>query len=45
VPQMYNARRYRCDLGPYPRLQAISAHLESLPEFARAAPEVQPGAE
>ncbi|HLY51442.1 MAG TPA: maleylacetoacetate isomerase, partial [Steroidobacteraceae bacterium] len=42
VPQMYNARRYRCDLGPYPRLQAISGHLESLPEFARAAPEAQP---
>jgi maleylpyruvate isomerase len=42
VPQMYNARRYRCDLAPYPRLQAISGHLESLPEFARAAPEAQP---
>lgn len=42
VPQMYNARRYGCDLAPYPRLRAISAHLESLPEFARAAPEAQP---
>ncbi|HVP34697.1 MAG TPA: maleylacetoacetate isomerase [Steroidobacteraceae bacterium] len=39
VPQMYNARRYRCDLAPYPTLCAISAHLEALPEFARAAPE------
>jgi maleylpyruvate isomerase len=39
VPQMYNARRYQCDLTPYPTLCSISAHLETLPEFARAAPE------
>ena len=39
VPQMYNARRYRCDLTPYPQLRGICAHLETLPEFARAAPE------
>jgi maleylacetoacetate isomerase len=39
VPQMYNARRYQCDLTPYPTLRAISSHLETLPEFARAAPE------
>jgi len=39
VPQMYNARRYQCDLTPYPTLGAICAHLETLPEFARAAPE------
>ena len=39
VPQMYNARRYHCDVGPYPRLRAICTFLESLAEFARAAPE------
>jgi maleylacetoacetate isomerase len=39
VPQMYNARRYQCDLAPYPTLRTICAHLESLPAFARAAPE------
>jgi maleylacetoacetate isomerase len=39
VPQMYNARRYHCDLAPYPTLRRICAHLETLPEFARAAPE------
>jgi maleylacetoacetate isomerase len=39
VPQMYNARRFHCDLAPYPRLRAICAHLESLPAFARAVPE------
>jgi maleylacetoacetate isomerase len=42
VPQMYNARRYQCDLAPYPTLRAISAHLEALPAFARAAPAAQP---
>lgn len=41
VPQMYNARRFKCDLDPYPTLRAICAHLESLPAFAEAAPEAQ----
>ena len=44
VPQMYNARRYKVDVQPYPRLRAVCAHLESLPAFARAAPEAQPDA-
>jgi maleylpyruvate isomerase len=44
VPQMYNARRFKCDLAPYPTLRAICAHLESLPAFAKAAPEAQPDA-
>ena len=44
VPQMYNARRFKCDLTPYPTLQGICAHLESLPAFAKAAPEAQPDA-
>jgi maleylacetoacetate isomerase len=44
VPQMYNARRFGCDLAPYPRLNEISAHLEWLPAFAKAAPETQPDA-
>jgi maleylacetoacetate isomerase len=38
VPQMFNARRFKCDLERYPTLRAISAHLESLPAFAKAAP-------
>ena len=45
VPQVYNARRFRCDLSPYPTLVAISTHLESLPAFAAARPEAQPDAE
>jgi maleylacetoacetate isomerase len=44
VPQMYNARRFQCDLAPYPTLTAICSHLESLPAFARAVPEAQPDA-
>jgi maleylacetoacetate isomerase len=44
VPQMFNARRYNCDVTAYPTLRAICAHLESLPAFAQAAPEVQPDA-
>jgi maleylacetoacetate isomerase len=39
VPQMFNARRFKCDLDPYPTLRAISAHVESLPAFAKAAPQ------
>jgi len=44
VPQMANARRFRCDIEPFPALRAICAHLESLPAFAQAAPDVQPDA-
>jgi maleylacetoacetate isomerase len=45
VPQVYNARRAQLDLTPYPRLAAITQHLESLPAFAAARPESQPDAE
>jgi maleylacetoacetate isomerase len=38
VPQMFNARRFKCDTAPYPTLRAICAHLESLAPFAAAAP-------
>ena len=44
VPQMFNARRFKTDLTPFPTLAGISAHLESLPAFAAARPEVQPDA-
>jgi maleylacetoacetate isomerase len=44
APQMYNARRFNCDLTPFPTLVAINAHLESLPAFDAARPEVQPDA-
>jgi len=44
VPQMANARRFSCDLEPFPTLRAVCAHLESLPAFAQAAPQAQPDA-
>jgi maleylacetoacetate isomerase/maleylpyruvate isomerase len=44
VPQMFNAHRFKCNVEPFPILRAICAHLEMLPEFARAAPGAQPDA-
>ncbi|MCW3783097.1 maleylacetoacetate isomerase [Defluviimonas salinarum] len=44
VAQIYNARRWGLDLGPYPRLAAIDAAARALPAFAKAAPEAQPDA-
>ncbi len=44
VPQVYNARRYECDLGPYPRIRAIDEACRELPAFHAAAPEQQPDA-
>lgn len=45
VPQIYNARRFSCDLAPYPTLVKIADGLRAEPAFARAAPENQPDAE
>jgi maleylpyruvate isomerase len=45
VPQMGNARRFKCDLTPFPTLVRISTHLAQLPAFAAARPEAQPDAE
>jgi len=44
LPQMFNARRFKCDVEPFPTLRAISGHLETVPAFARAAPDAQPDA-
>ncbi len=45
VPQVYNARRFGCDLTPYPTLIAVDGHLNTLPAFAASKPESQPDAE
>lgn len=45
LPQMVNARRFKVDVTPFPRLNAICAHLETLPEFIAARPDQQPDAE
>jgi len=42
VPQMANARRFGCDVTPYPLLVALDAACRDLPAFAKAAPEAQP---
>ncbi|MGE4062672.1 MAG: maleylacetoacetate isomerase [Rhodospirillaceae bacterium] len=39
APQMVNARRFRCDLAPVPRLAAIDARLRALPAFAQTTSE------
>lgn len=41
VPQVYNAERFSCDLGPYPSIRRITERCRSLPAFAEAAPERQ----
>ena len=45
IPQMYNARRFKLDLAPYPTLVAIDAHCTTLKPFADAAPEKQADAQ
>ncbi len=42
VPQLYNARRYECDLSPYPTLIRIDAACAELPAFKIAHPDNQP---
>jgi maleylacetoacetate isomerase len=41
VPQLYNARRFECDLTPFPTLVAIAGRCEQLAAFTAAAPERQ----
>ena len=45
VPQLYNARRFACDLTAYPTLIHIEENCLALEAFQRAAPERQPDAE
>ena len=45
VPQLANARRFKCDVSPYPTLVAIEKNCQALEAFRRAAPDQQPDAE
>lgn len=45
VPQLYNARRFACDLSAYPTITAIDARCAALPAFSDARPELQPDAD
>ncbi|HWP59576.1 MAG TPA: maleylacetoacetate isomerase [Candidatus Acidoferrales bacterium] len=42
VPQVFNARRFGCDLAAYPTVGRIDAHCAALAAFRAAAPENQP---
>lgn len=42
VPQVYNARRFACDLGAFPTIARVAAAAEALPAFAAAHPDRQP---
>lgn len=41
MPQLYNARRFSCDLGAFPHLTQIEAACREHPAFAAAHPDVQ----
>ena len=45
VPQLANARRFKCDVSPYQALLAIEKNCQALEAFQRAAPDRQPDAE
>ena len=45
VPQVYNARRYKLDMAPYPNIQRIAATCMKVDAIRLAAPENQPDAE
>ena len=45
VPQVFNARRFGCDLSHVPTVLRIDAECRTLPTFQAAAPERQPDAE
>lgn len=44
IPQLYNARRFDCDLAAYPTLVRIETACLALPAFDSARPERQPDA-
>lgn len=44
VPQVFNARRFDCDLSAYPTIRRIIERCATLDAFQRAAPAAQPDA-
>jgi len=45
VPQLYNARRWKVDLAPFPTLVRIDARCAALPAFVAAHPDAQSDAQ
>ena len=41
VPQLYNARRFQCDLSAYPTLVRVDAHCQTVASFIKAWPETK----
>ena len=41
VPQVYNAKRFKVDMSPYPNIERINAHCLTLQAFIDAVPENQ----
>jgi maleylpyruvate isomerase len=44
VPQLFNARRYKLDLTPYPTLTAVDARCQALAAFSSTHPDRMPDA-
>jgi maleylacetoacetate isomerase len=44
VPQVFNAQRYECDLGPYPTVTRVFAECMKLDAFSTTQPSGQPDA-
>jgi maleylpyruvate isomerase len=44
VPQVFNAKRFECDLRPYPTVLEIFEQCMTLPAFERSQPSAQPDA-
>lgn len=45
VPQVYNARRFGVDLGPWPAITSIAGAAQAHPAFVAAHPDQQPDAQ
>ena len=45
IPQVYNARRFECDLEHYPRIRRVEANCLALEAFDETRPELQPDVE
>lgn len=44
LPQVYNARRFKFDMEPYPKIRAVEEHCLKLEAFEKAHPDNQPDA-
>lgn len=42
IPQVYNAKRFKVDLSPFPKIESIYQYCLTIPAFLYAVPEQQP---